>query len=120
MEHRNFLRGVIKRVMDLTIAVVALVLLSPAMVLIAIILRVKMGSPVLFRQYRPAYKCKPVVLLKFRTMTDARDAQGNLLPDAERLTPFGRFLRNTSLHELPELFNVLRGEMCLVGGDGRY
>ena len=78
-------------------------------------MRLKLGSPVLFRQRRPGLHGKPFTIYKFRTMTDARDAQGKLLPDAERLTPFGRFLRSASLDELPELFNVLKGDMSLVG-----
>jgi sugar transferase EpsL len=76
---------------------------------------VKLGSPVLFRQQRPGQHGRPFTIYKFRTMSDVRDGQGNLLPDAGRLTPFGRFLRRTSLDELPELFNVLKGEMSLVG-----
>jgi lipopolysaccharide/colanic/teichoic acid biosynthesis glycosyltransferase len=85
------------------------------LVLVSLFVRLKLGSPVLFCQQRPGLHGRPFMLLKFRTMTDARDAQGNLLPDAERLTAFGRFLRSTSLDELPELINVLRGEMSLVG-----
>ena len=82
---------------------------------LAVLVRLKLGAPVLFRQTRPGLHGRPFSILKFRTMTDARDALGNLLPDGERLTRFGRFLRSTSLDELPELFNVLRGEMSLVG-----
>jgi lipopolysaccharide/colanic/teichoic acid biosynthesis glycosyltransferase len=104
-----------KRLLDLCLTLAAFLLLSPVMVLIVIIVRLKLGAPVLFRQQRPGLHGKPFTLYKFRTMTDERDAQGNLLPDAERLTPFGRFLRSSSLDELPELFNVLRGEMSLVG-----
>jgi len=79
------------------------------------LVRVKLGAPILFRQKRPGLHGKPFLMFKFRTMTDARDKRGNLLSDAERLTPFGRFLRSTSLDELPELFNVLKGEMSLIG-----
>jgi len=104
-----------KRVLDLTMSSVGLVLLAPLLLFIALLVRVTMGSPVLFRQQRPGLHGRAFTLLKFRTMSNARDAQGKLLPDAQRLTRFGRFLRSTSLDELPELFNVLRGEMSLVG-----
>jgi sugar transferase EpsL len=105
----------VKRAFDLTLALLALTALSPIMGLIALLVWLKSGAPVLFRQQRLGLQSKPFTLYKFRTMTDARDAQANLLPDAERLTPFGRFLRSTSLDELPELFNVLGGDMSLVG-----
>jgi sugar transferase EpsL len=95
--------------------VLALLCLAPVLALVALLVRLKLGAPLLFRQQRPGLHGKPFTLYKFRTMTDARDAQGRRLPDAERLTPFGRFLRSTSLDELPELFNVLKGEMSLVG-----
>jgi lipopolysaccharide/colanic/teichoic acid biosynthesis glycosyltransferase len=104
-----------KRLFDLILTTLGLVLLSPILVLAALLVRTKHGSPILFSQKRPGYHGKPFLLYKFRTMTDRRDAQGNLLPDAERLTSLGRALRATSLDELPELFNVLRGEMSLVG-----
>lgn len=104
-----------KRLFDLAIAVPALVVLSPALGVLALLVRRQLGAPVLFRQQRPGLHGRPFTLYKFRTMTDARDAEGRLLPDAERLTPFGRFLRSTSLDELPELFNVVRGDMSLVG-----
>jgi len=104
-----------KRAFDLIVAVPLLVVLSPAMALLALTVRLVMGSPVIFRQARPGLHGKPFTIDKFRTMTDARDAQGNLLPNEQRLTRFGRFLRSTSLDELPELFNVLKGEMSLVG-----
>lgn len=89
--------------------------LSPLLLAVAGIVQIFLGSPVLFRQLRPGYKGRPFTCLKFRTMTDRRDASGQLLSDAERLTPLGRFLRSTSLDELPELINVIRGEMSLVG-----
>jgi sugar transferase EpsL len=104
-----------KRLLDLVITIPGLILLLPLLLLVVLLVRIKLGSPILFRQVRPGRHGKPFTLLKFRTMTDARDTQGNLLPDAERLTSFGRFLRSTSLDELPELFNVLKGEMSLVG-----
>lgn len=109
------LQRVIKRGVDVVGAASGLVVLSPVLLGTAALVRVKLGSPVLFRQQRPGYKGEPFIILKFRTMTDARDAQGDLLPDSERLTAFGRFLRRSSLDELPELLNVLRGEMSLVG-----
>lgn len=104
-----------KRLFDLAIAVPALVVLSPVLGVLALLVRWQLGAPVLFRQQRPGLHGRPFTLYKFRTMTEARDAEGRLLPDAERLTPFGRFLRSTSLDELPELFNVVRGDMSLVG-----
>lgn len=104
-----------KRLSDSILSVVALVLLSPVLLTLALVVRVKHGSPILFRQQRPGLHGKPFTLYKFRTMTDARDSDGNLLPDADRLTGFGRFLRRTSLDELPELINVLKGDMSLVG-----
>lgn len=98
-----------KRVFDLFIFALALLFLSPFLV------RFKLGAPVLFRQQRPDLQGKLFVIFKFRTMTDERDRGGNLLPDAQRLTKFGRFLRSASLDELPELFNIFKGEMGLVG-----
>ncbi len=104
-----------KRALDLAIASIGLVILSPVFLVVAILVRIWLGSPVLFRQRRPGFKEKPFNLYKFRTMTDARDATGALLPDAQRLTALGRFLRLLSLDEMPELINILRGEMSLVG-----
>jgi len=104
-----------KRFLDLVLTLPTQVLLAPLMGLIALAVRVHLGAPVLFCQVRPGLGGKPFTLCKFRTMTDARDAEGDLLPDAQRLTRFGRFLRSTSLDELPELWNVLKGEMSLVG-----
>ena len=104
-----------KRILDITLTALALPLLAPLMGAIALAIYVTMGRPITFRQERPGLHGRPFILLKFRTMTDARDAAGNLLPDGERLLPLGRFLRSTSLDELPELLNVLRGEMSLVG-----
>lgn len=104
-----------KRLLDLALVILMLILLSPVLALVALFVRLKLGSPVIFRQRRPGLQGKPFTVYKFRSMTNDRDDQGNLLPPDERLTLFGRFLRSTSLDELPELFNVLRGEMSLVG-----
>ena len=104
-----------KRALDLALTIQALAILSPLLGLTALLVYLELGFPALFRQQRPGLCDKPFTLYKFRTMTDARDGQGNLLPDAERLSPLGRFLRSTSLDELPELFNVLKGDMSLVG-----
>lgn len=104
-----------KRLVDIVASATLLVLLSPILALVAWQIRQKMGSPVLFRQTRPGLNGLPFQMIKFRTMKDAVDAAGHALPDAERLTPFGQFLRGTSLDELPELWNVLKGDMSLVG-----
>jgi len=104
-----------KRLFDLVSVLVLLLVLWPLLILLAFLVRVQLGSPLFFIQVRPGVCGKPFKLYKFRTMTDARDAQQRLLPDMERLTAFGRFLRNSSLDELPELWNVLRGDMSLVG-----
>jgi lipopolysaccharide/colanic/teichoic acid biosynthesis glycosyltransferase len=104
-----------KRLFDFSASLAALLLLSPVFFLIALLVRVKIGSPIFFTQTRPGMHGKPFTMIKFRTMTKARGADGALLPDAERLTRFGRFLRATSLDELPELWNVLKGDMSLVG-----
>jgi lipopolysaccharide/colanic/teichoic acid biosynthesis glycosyltransferase len=108
-------RNILKRVFDGFVATCALILLSPLFVIVAVFVRLKLGSPVFFRQQRPGLNGKPFELVKFRTMTDARSGSKALLPDNERVTSFGRFLRSTSLDELPELWNVLKGEMSLVG-----
>jgi sugar transferase EpsL len=105
----------VKRALDIAVSLLWLILLSPLLGLIALAVRLTMGYPVLFRQRRPGLHGRPFTIYKFRTMTDARGAQGNLLPDERRLTRLGLFLRRTSLDELPELFNVLRGNMSLVG-----
>ena len=106
---------IVKRLFDVIVSLVALIMIAPTMLMLAILIRIKLGSPVLFRHERPGLYGKPFVLFKFRTMTDDRDIYGHLLPDADRLTPFGKLLRSTSLDELPELFNVLMGDMSLVG-----
>lgn len=111
----SFYRRVGKRLLDLGIAVPAVVALAPAGVVVAAITRAKLGSPVLFRQERPGRGERVFELIKFRTMSEERDASGNLLPDDRRITAFGNLLRRTSLDELPTLWNVVRGEMSLVG-----
>src|SRR5690554_4456870 len=105
----------VKRFLDVFVSVFCLVVFLPIIAAVALKLRRTMGSPVLFRQTRPGLNGKPFEMIKFRTMKDAVDAQGNPLPDSERLTPFGQFLRSSSLDELPELWNVLKGDMSLVG-----
>lgn len=104
-----------KRALDLALTIPALIILSPLLVLLALLVRIRLGSPILFRQQRPGLHGKPFTMYKFRTMTNARDADGKLLPTAVRITPFGRFLRKSSMDELPELFNVLRGDMSIIG-----
>lgn len=105
----------IKRLFDITAASVALVVLSPVFAFVAYKVNKNIGAPVLFRQKRPGLNGKPFEMVKFRTMTDARDEKGELLPDDERMTDFGKFLRSTSLDELPELWNVVKGDMSIVG-----
>lgn len=105
----------LKRVFDVVVSTALLVILAPVLGGIALAVRLKLGTPVLFTQVRPGLHGRPFTIYKFRTMRDARDAQGRLLPDEERITRFGRFLRSSSLDELPELVNVLRGDMSLVG-----
>ncbi len=105
----------IKRFLDIIIASIALILLSPLYAFVAYKVKKNLGSPVLFRQVRPGLNGKPFEMIKFRTMKDAVDAHGNPLPDSERLTPFGKMLRSTSLDEMPELWNVIKGDMSIVG-----
>lgn len=105
----------IKRPMDFILSLIAIIVLSPVLLIVAILVRTKLGSPVIFKQKRPGLNEKIFTLYKFRTMTDERDKFGDLLPDSVRLTKFGRFLRSTSLDELPELFNILEGDMSIVG-----
>jgi lipopolysaccharide/colanic/teichoic acid biosynthesis glycosyltransferase len=104
-----------KRVFDIISVLIGLILLSPVLAIVAVIVRFKLGSPVFFRHQRPGLHGRPFELIKFRTMTDAMDDEGNLLPDSERLTPFGKFLRSTSADELPELLCVLKGNMSIIG-----
>lgn len=105
----------IKRILDFTLSLIALIVLSPILLITAILVRIKLGSPVIFKQQRPGKDEKIFTLYKFRTMTDKKDEEGNLLPDSERLTKFGKILRSTSLDELPELVNILKGDMSIVG-----
>ena len=105
----------LKRLLDIVIASSALVLLSPVYLIVAHKVKMNLGSPVLFRQVRPGLNGQPFEMIKFRTMKDALDAEGNPLPDSERLTPFGKMLRATSLDEMPELWNVIKGDMSIVG-----
>lgn len=104
-----------KRLLDIVIASIALVILSPLYIFVAYKVKKNLGSPVLFRQVRPGLHGKPFEMIKFRSMKDAVDAQGNSLPDSERLTPFGKMLRSSSLDEMPELWNVIKGDMSIVG-----
>ena len=117
MKHRAYgpYEKCIKRILDFVLALIAIIVLSPVMLITAILVRVKLGSPVLFTQDRPGLNTKVFKLYKFRSMTDAKDVNGNLLPDEDRLPEFGKKLRSTSLDELPELFNILKGDMSIVG-----
>jgi sugar transferase EpsL len=104
-----------KRAFDVLMATAGILFLSPVLILLAVLIRINLGAPVFFQQTRPGLQGRPFNLYKFRTMTDERDSSGNLLPDGQRLTKLGRFLRSASLDELPQLFNVLKGEMSIVG-----
>ena len=116
MEHKvGFYEKYIKRLLDFTLSFLALIVLSPVLLVTAVLVRIKLGSPIIFHQERPGKSEKIFRLYKFRSMTDECDENGNLLPDNERLTRFGRILRSTSLDELPELLNILRGDMSIVG-----
>ena len=110
-----FYRKFGKRALDILLSGLAILVLSPVLLVVAVLVRVKLGSPVLFHQERPDLHEKIFTLCKFRTMTDARDEKGELLPDSVRLTSFGKFLRSTSLDELPELFNIFKGDMSIIG-----
>lgn len=105
----------VKRLLDILISLIAIVILGPVLIIVAILVRTKLGSPVIFHQDRPGLNEKIFRLYKFRSMTDEKDAEGNLLPDEIRLTKFGKLLRATSLDELPELWNILKGDMSLIG-----
>lgn len=115
MHKKGFYERFVKRPQDFICALLALIVLSPVFLVVAILVRTKLGSPVIFKQERPGLNGKIFTLYKFRSMTDARDAEGNLLPDDVRLTRFGKTLRSTSLDELPELINILKGDMAVVG-----
>ena len=104
-----------KRILDFVVTLLGLICISPIFLILCLLVRIKLGSPVFFKQVRITKGEKPFMIIKFRTMTDARDKDGNLLPDTERFTKFGDFMRNSSLDELPELLNVLKGDMSLVG-----
>lgn len=108
-------RKYIKRMLDFILSLLAIIILSPVLLIVAILVKIKLGSPVIFKQKRPGLHEKIFTLYKFRTMTDEKDEEGNLLPDEIRLTKFGKLLRSTSLDELPELFNILNGDMAIVG-----
>ncbi len=112
---KGFYEKFVKRPQDFLCALAAVIVLSPIMLITAVLVRIKLGSPVIFRQERPGLNGKIFRLYKFRTMTDKKDENGNLLPDEVRLTGFGKKLRSTSLDELPELFNILKGDMAVVG-----
>lgn len=105
----------IKRWLDFILSLLAIIILSPILLIVALLVRIKLGAPVIFKQKRPGLHEKIFTLYKFRTMTDKKDKDGNLLPDDQRLTKFGKLLRSTSLDELPELFNILKGDMSIVG-----
>lgn len=109
------MNNLIKRVLDVCIATSAAIILLPVIVVVSLLIKSKLGSPILFKQVRPGKNGEPFEMIKFRTMLDAVDESGNPLPDAERLTDFGKMLRSTSLDELPELWNVIKGDMSVVG-----
>jgi undecaprenyl phosphate N,N'-diacetylbacillosamine 1-phosphate transferase len=115
MSNKGLYEKIFKRIFDVLISTIALILSIPLLLIVAILVRVKLGSPVIFKQKRPGLNEKIFTLFKFRTMTDERDENGNLLTDSDRLTKFGKFLRSTSIDELPSLLNILRGDMSLVG-----
>jgi sugar transferase EpsL len=104
-----------KRVFDIILSLIAIILLLPFLIVIGMMVRIELGKPILFKQVRPGIQCRPFIMYKFRTMMDTRNADGELLPDKERINAFGRWLRSLSIDELPELINVLRGDMSIVG-----
>ena len=113
--NQGIYRRFIKRPMDFLLSLIALIVLSPIFLIVAILVKTKLGSPILFTQQRPGMNEKVFLMYKFRTMTDKKNEKGELLPDSIRLTKFGKLLRSTSLDELPELFNILKGEMSIIG-----
>ncbi len=113
--NKGIYRRFLKRPMDFILSLMAVIVLSPVLIIVGVLVRFKLGSPVLFKQKRPGLNEKIFTMYKFRTMTDEKDENGELLPDSVRLTKFGRMLRSTSLDELPELFNILKGDMSIVG-----
>ena len=113
--NKGIYRRFLKRPLDFILSLMAIIVLSPVLIIVAILVRLKIGSPILFKQKRPGFNEKIFNMYKFRTMTDEKDENGELLPDSVRLTKFGKFLRSTSLDELPELFNILKGDMSVVG-----
>ncbi len=113
--NKGLYRRFLKRPMDFILSLMAIIFLSPLLMIVGVLVRFKLGSPVLFKQKRPGLNEKIFTMYKFRTMTDEKDENGELLPDSVRLTKFGRMLRSTSLDELPELFNILKGDMSIVG-----
>ena len=116
MEHKKGIyEKYIKRMLDFILSLIALICLSPVLLIVSILVRTKLGSPIIFKQQRPGKNEKIFTLYKFRTMTDEKDENGKLLPDSQRLTKFGKFLRSTSLDELPELINIIKGDMAIVG-----
>ncbi|MCD1024647.1 sugar transferase [Enterococcus sp. SMC-9] len=115
MRKASFYRKYVKRCLDILLSGLALIVLSPIFLIVAILVRTKLGSPVLFKQLRPGKNEHIFPMYKFRTMTDEKDSTGNLLPDEMRLTKFGKLLRSTSLDELPELWNILKGDMSIIG-----
>lgn len=115
MHTKLFYEKYVKRTVDFLLSLVSIIILSPVLLILAVVVRIKMGSPIVFSQSRPGINGKIFKMYKFRTMTNEKDENGNLLPDEMRLNKFGSFLRSTSLDELPELFNILKGDMAIVG-----
>lgn len=115
MKKKGIYEKCIKRGLDILLSLTALIILSPILLIVAILIRIKLGTPVIFKQSRPGKNGEIFSLYKFRTMTDAKDENGNLLPDSKRMTPFGHTLRKLSLDELPELWNIIKGDMSIIG-----